>query len=178
MNRLVIHILEELGSQIFYPVAVEVHDPELPERLNIDDSSNHGIMTGSGIGYDVSVVVYDMGVASGDVNRMFHSWMQINRANIGANHVEAVELRMSPVLDHPAASARVGVPCHWHGFARAITDFSPIQRQCTNRLRILAVAATDRADIADVIRFEDGIESFDTLPKQLHPSIVDVVRRA
>ena len=79
----------------------------MPQRFDIENGGRHGIAAGGRIGHDVAVIVDNMGVSAGNVDGVFHLWMQEHRADVGANHVKAVELCVPSVLDHPAAAARV-----------------------------------------------------------------------
>ena len=85
---------------------------------------------------------------------------------------------MAAVLDHPAAAARVRVAGHRHRLAGPVDHLGAVERQGADGLGVLAVAAADRADVADVVGAQDRVERVDPVAEQLDPAVVDVVRRA
>ena len=105
VDRLLVHAPEDLGAQVLQPVRVQVHDPELAQRLDVDDRRDEGVVAGRAVGDDVAQVVDDVGVAAADVVRVLHPRMEVDGADVGAEHVDAVEVGVGAVLEHPRAAA-------------------------------------------------------------------------
>ena len=85
---------------------------------------------------------------------------------------------MALVLDHPGAAARIAGRGHRRGLARPVHHFGTVEGQCAHGFRILAIAAADRADVADVVGFQHRVKGLDAVAIQLDPAVVDIVRRA
>ena len=178
VDRLLVHPAEHLGAQVLQPVRVQVHDPELAQRLDVDDRRDERVGARGAVGDDVPLVVDDVGVAAGDVERVLHAGVEVHGADVGAEHVDAVEVRVGPVLEHPRPAARVADAGHGHRLARPVDDLGAVHRQRPHRLRVLAVGAADRAEVADVVGPEHRVEGVDPVAEDLDPAVVDVVRRA
>src|SRR5262249_16673091 len=59
---------------------------------------------------------------------------------------------------------------------RAVDDLGAVERERAYRLWVLSVGAADCADIADVVRAQHWVERVDSVAKQLHPAVVNVMR--
>ena len=82
------------------------------------------------------------------------------------------------VLNHPGATTGIAAVRHGNRFAGAIDDLGAVERQRADRLGVFAVAATNAADVADVVGPQHGVEGFEAFAEHLYPAVVDVVRRA
>ena len=150
-----VHAPEDLGAEILEPVRIQVHDPELAQRFDVDDGGDEGVGARGVVRDDVSQVVDDVGVAA-DVVRMLHLRVQVDRANVGAKHVDAVEVRVGAVLEHPGAAAGVADAGHRHRLARSVQDdlalfmasartasgYSPSEQQIVLMLPMSSVRST------------------------------------
>src|SRR5215471_2603422 len=101
--------------------------------------------------------------------------MDEDRPNVGTDHVDVVEVRVRAVLQQPGTAWFRPHLRHGHGFARPVYDLRPVECERSDRFRVFAVAAADRAQVADVLGAEDGVEGVDSRAKELDPAIVDVV---
>ena len=136
------------------------------------------VVAGGAVGDDVPQVVDDVGVAAADVVRVLHLRMEIDGADVRAEHVDAVEVRVGAVLEHPGAAAGVADAGHRHRLARPVDDLGAVHGERAHGLRVLAVRAADRPDVADVLGPQDGVEGVDPVAEELDPAVVDVVRGA
>lgn len=85
---------------------------------------------------------------------------------------------MGTVLQQPRAAGLGTGLRHRHGLAGAVDDLGAVERERADGLRVFAVAAADGPQVADVGRAQDWVEGVDSVAEQLHPTVVDVVRRA
>jgi len=83
---------ENLGAQVLDPVGVEVHHPELPQRLHVDQAGNGGVIARRLVGDHVAQVVHDVAVAAAHIERVLHAGMQEDWTDVWAEHIDTVEL--------------------------------------------------------------------------------------
>ncbi len=110
--------------------------------------------------------------------RVLHPRMQVHGADVRAEHVDGVELRVPSVLDSQVPPGIGPRGRHGHGLARPVDDLGAVEGQRAHGLRVLAVGAADGADVADVGRPQHRVERVDAVAEELDPAVVDVVRRA
>ena len=178
MDGLFVHAPEDLGAEVFHPVGVEVHDPELTQRFDVDDAGDEAVAPGHGVAEDMSLIVDDVRVPAADVERVLHLRVYVDGTHVGADHVDVVEVRVSAVLQQPRAARLWSCLRHRHGLARAVHDLRTVEGERPHRLRIFPVAAADGAQVADVSSAEDRVEGLDAVAEDLDPAVVDVVGRA
>ena len=125
----------------------------------------------------VPLVVDDVRVAARDVVRVLHLRVHVDGPDVRAHHVDVVEVRVRPVLQQPRSAGLHPDLGHRHGLARPVDDLRAVERERAHGLRVLAVRAADRADVADVVGAQHRVEGLDAVAEQLDPAVVDVVRR-
>src|SRR5271157_3113364 len=107
MYGLVVHVPDNLGSQVLGPARVEIHCSEVAKRLDVDYRGDHGVRPGCRVRNHITVVVDYVGVPARDVDRSAHLRVQVYGANVWTDHVDTVELSVASVLGHPATATRV-----------------------------------------------------------------------
>jgi hypothetical protein len=90
------------------------------------------------------------------------NWLRVHvdRADVRADHVDVVEMRVGPVLQQPGTAGLHPQLGHRHRLARAVDHLGPVERERADRLRVLPVGTADRADIADVVRAQHRVAHY------------------
>src|SRR5207237_2006103 len=177
VDRLLIHPAEDLGPEVLHPVGVQVHGSELPKRLDVHDAGHEAVVARHGVPDHGTLIVDDVGVATRDVEWVLHSRVHVDRPDVRADHIDVVEVCVSTVLEQPGTAEVSTGLSHRYRLARTVDDLRTVEGECADRLRILAVAAADGAEIADVVGAQHRVERVDAVTEQLDPAVEDVVRR-
>ena len=111
-----------------------------------------------------------------NVERVLHLRVHVDWADVRAYHVHIVEVCVRSILQKPCPSGIEPYLSHWYRFAWPIHDLGAVKSKRTQSLRVLAIRAADRAQVANVIGTKDRIEGVDAITKQFDPSVVNIVR--